>query len=101
ISQRQNKTQKTYIYSTKDFCGVTHRSTNLAIRSLTMGERTGSRIFFNLWPYVTKIFSLVFLSSIQYNLSSCTPCLRKDDFDDSGMNTGSIRTVLVPVASIR
>ncbi|RPA75933.1 hypothetical protein BJ508DRAFT_214046, partial [Ascobolus immersus RN42] len=40
-------------YSTKDSRVVTHRSTNLAIRSLTMGERTGSRIFFNLWPYVT------------------------------------------------
>ncbi|RPA71993.1 hypothetical protein BJ508DRAFT_217480 [Ascobolus immersus RN42] len=44
------KNSKTY--STKDFRVVTHRSTNLAIRSLTMGERTGSRIFFNLWPYV-------------------------------------------------
>ncbi|RPA86061.1 hypothetical protein BJ508DRAFT_349663 [Ascobolus immersus RN42] len=42
--------QKTY--STKDSRMVTHRGTNLAIRSLTMGERTGSRIFFNLWPYV-------------------------------------------------
>ncbi|RPA75204.1 hypothetical protein BJ508DRAFT_23526 [Ascobolus immersus RN42] len=40
-------------YSTRDSCVVTHRSTNLAIRSLTKGERTGSRIFFNLWPYVT------------------------------------------------
>ncbi|RPA71809.1 hypothetical protein BJ508DRAFT_344023 [Ascobolus immersus RN42] len=42
-------------YSTKDSRVVTHRSTNLAIRSLTMGERTGSRIFFNLWPYVTDL----------------------------------------------
>ncbi|RPA70985.1 hypothetical protein BJ508DRAFT_218616, partial [Ascobolus immersus RN42] len=42
-------------YSTKDSRVVTHRSTNLAIRSLTMGERTGSRIFFNLWPYVPTV----------------------------------------------
>ncbi|RPA74449.1 hypothetical protein BJ508DRAFT_215373 [Ascobolus immersus RN42] len=38
-------------YSTTDSRVVTHHSTNLAIRSLTMGERTGSRVFFNLWPY--------------------------------------------------
>ena len=48
---RAEESSKTY--STKDSRVVTHRSTNLAIRSLTMGERTGSRIFFNLWPYVT------------------------------------------------
>ncbi|RPA81532.1 hypothetical protein BJ508DRAFT_345846 [Ascobolus immersus RN42] len=40
-------------YSTKDSRVVTHHSTNLAIRSLTEGDRTGSRMFFNLWPYVT------------------------------------------------
>ncbi|RPA81305.1 hypothetical protein BJ508DRAFT_239033 [Ascobolus immersus RN42] len=45
--------QNSKTYSTKDSRVVTHRSTNLAIRSLTMGERTGSRIFFNLWRYVT------------------------------------------------
>ncbi|RPA75482.1 hypothetical protein BJ508DRAFT_338825, partial [Ascobolus immersus RN42] len=39
-------------YNTTDSRVVTHRSTNMAIRSLTMGERTGSRMFFNLWPYV-------------------------------------------------
>ncbi|RPA76686.1 hypothetical protein BJ508DRAFT_213488, partial [Ascobolus immersus RN42] len=44
--------QKTY--STKDSRVVTHRSTNLAIRSLTLGERTGSRILFYLWPYVQE-----------------------------------------------
>ncbi|RPA71781.1 hypothetical protein BJ508DRAFT_217698, partial [Ascobolus immersus RN42] len=41
-------------YSTKDSRVVTQHSTNLAIRSLTMGERTGSRILFNLWLYVTS-----------------------------------------------
>ncbi|RPA71246.1 hypothetical protein BJ508DRAFT_218279, partial [Ascobolus immersus RN42] len=42
--------QKTY--STKDSRVVTRRSTDMATRSLTMGERTGSLLFFNLWPYV-------------------------------------------------
>ncbi|RPA79480.1 hypothetical protein BJ508DRAFT_348234 [Ascobolus immersus RN42] len=50
---RRNKSPKRKTYSTKDSHVVTHRSTNLAIRSLTMGERTGSRMIFNLWPYVT------------------------------------------------
>jgi hypothetical protein len=40
---------------------VTHRSTNLAIRSLTMGERTGSRIFFNLWPYVIVLECVMYM----------------------------------------
>ncbi|AEO60829.1 hypothetical protein MYCTH_2068390, partial [Thermothelomyces thermophilus ATCC 42464] len=31
---------------------VTDLSTNPAISSLTMGERTGSRIFYCLWSYV-------------------------------------------------
>ena len=31
---------------------VTHPTTSLAIRGLSMGERTGSRIFHYLWPYV-------------------------------------------------
>ncbi|RPA71464.1 hypothetical protein BJ508DRAFT_217985 [Ascobolus immersus RN42] len=38
-------------YSTVDSYVVSHRSTNSAIKSLTMGERTGSRILFDLWPY--------------------------------------------------
>ncbi|RPA73234.1 hypothetical protein BJ508DRAFT_216327 [Ascobolus immersus RN42] len=50
-TRRASNMQKTY--NTKDSRVVTHRSTYLAIRSLTMGERTGSRIFFNLWPYLT------------------------------------------------
>ncbi|RPA77048.1 hypothetical protein BJ508DRAFT_213205, partial [Ascobolus immersus RN42] len=40
------------IYGTKDSRVVTLHSTNLAIRSLRMGKRTGSRMFFSLWPYM-------------------------------------------------
>ncbi|KAJ9158535.1 hypothetical protein NKR19_g3221 [Coniochaeta hoffmannii] len=32
---------------------VTHPSTTLTITSLSLGERTGSRIFQYLWSYVT------------------------------------------------
>ena len=31
---------------------VTHRSTNRLVRSLSTGERTGSSVFCDLWPYV-------------------------------------------------
>ncbi|RPA75031.1 hypothetical protein BJ508DRAFT_339293 [Ascobolus immersus RN42] len=54
---KEAEMQNAKTYSTKDSRVVTHRSTNLAIRSLTMGERTGSRIVFNLWPYVTGHFT--------------------------------------------
>ncbi|RPA75057.1 hypothetical protein BJ508DRAFT_214860, partial [Ascobolus immersus RN42] len=43
-------------HSTKDSRVVTHHSSNLAIRSLTMGEQTGSRMIFNLWPYASSHF---------------------------------------------
>ncbi|RPA71888.1 hypothetical protein BJ508DRAFT_343841, partial [Ascobolus immersus RN42] len=43
---------QTKTYSTEAFRVVPHHGTNPAIRSLTWGERTGSRIVFYLWPYV-------------------------------------------------
>jgi hypothetical protein len=39
-------------YNTGDSLVVTDPTTNPALRSLTMGERTGSRIFYELWSYV-------------------------------------------------
>ncbi|AEO63472.1 uncharacterized protein THITE_2042700 [Thermothielavioides terrestris NRRL 8126] len=39
-------------YSTGDSPVVTDLSTNPAISSLSRGERTGSRAFYCLWPYV-------------------------------------------------
>ena len=47
----QKKNQKTY--NTGYSLVVTDPTTNPAVRSLTMGEQTGSRIFFYLWSYVT------------------------------------------------
>jgi hypothetical protein len=49
--QVEGKNNKTY--NTRDSPVVTHPSTNLAITGLSMGERTGSRVFLCLWSYVT------------------------------------------------
>ncbi|ORY58471.1 uncharacterized protein BCR38DRAFT_353109, partial [Pseudomassariella vexata] len=42
-------------YNTRDSLVVTHPTTNLALSSLSMGERTGSRIFWRLWSYVVQM----------------------------------------------
>ncbi|KAL2186836.1 hypothetical protein L209DRAFT_802856, partial [Thermothelomyces heterothallicus CBS 203.75] len=39
-------------YNTEDSPVVTDLSTSSAVSSLSMGERTGSRIFYCLWSYV-------------------------------------------------
>ncbi|KAJ9133656.1 hypothetical protein NKR19_g8960 [Coniochaeta hoffmannii] len=39
-------------YNIRDSPVVTHPSTSLTITSLSMGERTGSRVFWYLWSYV-------------------------------------------------
>ena len=45
-------TKKTKTYNTEDSQVVTDPSTNSALSSLSMGERTGSRVFWKLWLYV-------------------------------------------------
>ncbi|AEO59258.1 hypothetical protein MYCTH_2064829, partial [Thermothelomyces thermophilus ATCC 42464] len=47
--------KETKTYNTGDSPVVTDLSTNPAISSLTLGERTGSRIFYCLWSYVTVL----------------------------------------------
>ncbi|ORY63258.1 uncharacterized protein BCR38DRAFT_345397 [Pseudomassariella vexata] len=42
-------------YNTRDSLVVTHPTTNLAVCSLSIGERTGSRVLCNLWSYVSKL----------------------------------------------
>jgi hypothetical protein len=39
-------------YNIRDSPVVTHPSTSLTITSLSMGERTGSRVLWYLWSYV-------------------------------------------------
>ena len=48
------KMTKQKTYSTGDSLVVTDPTTSLAISSLSMGERTGSRVFHYLWPYVVE-----------------------------------------------
>ncbi|CAF3481613.1 unnamed protein product [Fusarium graminearum] len=47
------KNKKTY--NTGDSLVVTDPTTNPALRSLSMGERTGSRVLCELWSYVLDI----------------------------------------------
>ena len=47
---------------------VTHRSTNPPIRSLSMPERTGWPVLYDLWPYV-----LIMACSIAYVPKLCQP----------------------------
>ncbi|OIW23270.1 hypothetical protein CONLIGDRAFT_586111, partial [Coniochaeta ligniaria NRRL 30616] len=47
---KRSKTAKTY--NIRDSPVVTHPSTSLTITGLSMGERTGSRVFQYLWSYV-------------------------------------------------
>ncbi|KAB5566232.1 hypothetical protein GE09DRAFT_730975 [Coniochaeta sp. 2T2.1] len=60
MSRKAKKGCKTY--NTRDSPVVTHPSTSLAIICLSMGERTGSRVFRYLWSYVTvsPLFLLIF-----------------------------------------
>ncbi|KAK0644392.1 hypothetical protein B0T16DRAFT_331033, partial [Cercophora newfieldiana] len=44
--------QKTY--NTRDSLVVTDPTTSLALAGLSMGERTGSRVFQWVWSYVTE-----------------------------------------------
>ena len=49
-----SKKPRSKTYNTRDSPVVTHPSTSLAIICLSMGERTGSRVFRYLWSYVTE-----------------------------------------------
>ncbi|EGZ73651.1 hypothetical protein NEUTE2DRAFT_60889 [Neurospora tetrasperma FGSC 2509] len=54
--ERRSKCQKEKkTYSTWDSLVVTDPTTSQAISSLSMGERTGSRVFYYLWPYVLSM----------------------------------------------
>jgi hypothetical protein len=53
VNYEKAKRKGTKTYNTRDSPVVTHPSTNLAITGLSMGERTGSRVFLCLWSYVS------------------------------------------------
>ncbi|AEO65113.1 uncharacterized protein THITE_34490, partial [Thermothielavioides terrestris NRRL 8126] len=52
LGSRLQKTTGKKTYSTRDSLVVTDPTTDLAVGSLSRGERTGSRVFYRLWPYV-------------------------------------------------
>ncbi|KAL7949116.1 hypothetical protein V8C42DRAFT_313348 [Trichoderma barbatum] len=49
---REKKGQKETTYNSRCSPVVTHLTTNLPLIGLTLGERTGSRIFQWIWSYV-------------------------------------------------
>ena len=51
----QERKTKNETYNTGDSLVVTDPTTSLAVTGLSMGERTGSRVFQYLWPYVLVI----------------------------------------------
>jgi hypothetical protein len=52
-STKRGKEKKTY--NSRDSPMVTHSNTNLPVRSLCTGERTGPAAFSDLWSYVPGI----------------------------------------------
>ncbi|EGO59575.1 hypothetical protein NEUTE1DRAFT_39410, partial [Neurospora tetrasperma FGSC 2508] len=53
-------------YNTWDSLVVTDPTTSQAIGSLSMGERTGSRVFYHLWSYV-----IIVVGRSTYKRGSC------------------------------
>ncbi|EGZ70399.1 hypothetical protein NEUTE2DRAFT_67071, partial [Neurospora tetrasperma FGSC 2509] len=50
----REKGKKTY--NTRDSLVVTDPTTSLALTGLSMGERTGSRVFQRVWSYVIVVY---------------------------------------------
>ncbi|PTB48134.1 hypothetical protein M431DRAFT_100644 [Trichoderma harzianum CBS 226.95] len=46
------KKQKEKTYNSRCSLMVTHSTTNLPVRGLSMGEQTGPRVLLYLWSYV-------------------------------------------------
>src|SRR5690349_13335082 len=65
--KRQKETKETY--NTGDSLVVTDPTTNPALRSLTKGERTGSRVFYELWSYVTVSYVLEYIKTLAWKYS--------------------------------
>ncbi|EGO56265.1 hypothetical protein NEUTE1DRAFT_45500, partial [Neurospora tetrasperma FGSC 2508] len=49
------KKEKKRTYNTRDSLVVTDPTTSLALTGLSMGERTGSRVFQWVWSYVLEV----------------------------------------------
>ena len=53
--EKKGKKKRQKTYNSRCSLVVTDPTTNLPVGSLSMGERTGSRIFYRLWSYVPEI----------------------------------------------
>ena len=53
METKSKRGQEKKTYNTRDSPVVTHLSTSLAISSLSRAERTGCRVLYCLWSYVT------------------------------------------------
>ena len=53
---------KKITYNSRCSLVVTDPTTNLPVGSLSMGERTGSRIFYRLWSYVQELGSILLIT---------------------------------------
>ena len=53
-NKKKDKGQKTY--NTRDSPVVTDLSTSPALVGLSLGERTGSRVFQQVWSYVMELW---------------------------------------------
>ena len=56
-AQKESRKKKKKTYSTEDSLVVTDLTTDSTVSSLSMGEQTGSRVLYYLWPYVVNWFS--------------------------------------------
>ena len=52
MDETQKKETRKKTYNTRDSLVVTDPTTSLALTGLSMGERTGSRVFQWVWSYV-------------------------------------------------
>ncbi|PTB48404.1 hypothetical protein M431DRAFT_546779, partial [Trichoderma harzianum CBS 226.95] len=55
--------KKRKTYNSRSSLMVTHSTTNLPVRGLSMGEQTGPRIFLYLWSYVLVIEAIQSIST--------------------------------------
>ncbi|KAK3396987.1 hypothetical protein B0T20DRAFT_246688 [Sordaria brevicollis] len=58
--EKEEKAQRKKTYNTRDSLVVTDPTTSLALTGLSMGERTGSRVFQWVWSYVVIKASVSF-----------------------------------------
>ena len=75
-SQNKSKKKKKKTYNSRYSLVVTDPTTNQPLGSLTRGERTGSRVFYQVWSYVET-----FVHESEYIPRVCSIHSYQDKFD--------------------